>query len=168
MGLLGNLIASHYLRTATQVSFILTHQTLGNQPSSQASPSTRKTQALRSQTAQLPSLRFPERSPPLSNSDVFLHHHITYKQGYQEHFWFWSTFWRTRESMYVHLWGGCLRIIFNIIFYKNNSQIIKTLWRALFHLILVMTVGGSKTSINPRDYGFTRWVHGGSKALRAA
>lgn len=63
-------LALHYLCTATQVSFIRTQQTLGNQPKPQASPSIRKTQALRSQTAELPSLR-SQRSPSLAIQTFF-------------------------------------------------------------------------------------------------
>lgn len=45
---------------ATQAGLILTHQTLGNWPSSQASPNAKETQALRSRAAELPSLRSPQ------------------------------------------------------------------------------------------------------------
>ena len=123
MDLLGNLITSHYLCTATQVSFIRTHQTLGNQPSSQASPSIRKTQVLRSQTAELPRLR-SQRDRPLSATQTFfrtiiLHINRVIKNTFDSE----AHFGEQEKSMYVHVWGGCLQIIFNIILEEYVSEI---------------------------------------------
>lgn len=86
------LLLSYYFYTTTQTDLILTHQTVGNRPSSQASPSARETQALRSQAAKLPRLKSPERLVLTAftiSSQLSRHYFATIiLQEYQEQFRF--------------------------------------------------------------------------------
>lgn len=86
------LLLSYYFYTTTQADLILTHQTVGNRPSSQASPSARETQALRSQAAKLPRLKSPERLVLTAftiSSQLSRHYFATIiLQEYQEQFRF--------------------------------------------------------------------------------
>lgn len=128
------LLLSCYSDTTAQAGLILTHQTPGNQPSSQASPSARELKALRSRH------RAPQVQVSRELRPCCLHF---LPSAFQMLFWYRHLTELSRTVLILKYilennrkYGGLLIILHTIFHRNNNSQITKTLGCVWSHFTL--------------------------------